>query len=435
MPRIATVPTLRIQNGPCMSSQGEFSTMPLSSPRPGRRASAHSDASRPPVEWAAIRTSSWPSRRDDPLPGGVEVLEVLRDVGDVRRGLVLAQRAAVLAQVDGVEVVAAVGPPLGELLLEEVVAEPVHVEHRAAASASRAAGAPGCTRPRPPSSGARTMVSTVYGAPRTSVSGSRVTARLCHPTPGQRWAPAAATRASKSRWSRDISGCHCTARQNRSPAADRGRRGGVALHRLDRAVLGPGGRDVARVRADRLVVVAVRARPGRRARGRRGSRARCAPRPCRRRRRPGCAARDRPRRGCAGRATRRRATAISCMPRQTPSVGRPTLRGGGEQGQLPGVPVRSPGRGALVRLLAVARRVDVGPAGDHQRVERAHDGARRVEVGRGRGQQHGYAAGPDHGVGVLHVEQVGALAPHAPGRVLAVGGDADERRRRWLTAA
>ena len=69
--------------------------------------------------------------RDAP-PGEVDLGEVLVEVGDVVGGLVLAQRPAVLAQVEGVEGVAAVGPPPGVLGVEEVVGEAVHVQHRPA---------------------------------------------------------------------------------------------------------------------------------------------------------------------------------------------------------------------------------------------------------------------------------------------------------------
>ncbi len=68
----------------------------------------------------------------DAPPGEVELGEVLAEVADVVGGLVVAQRPAVLAQVDGVERVAALGPPLGVLGVEEVVGEAVHVQHRAA---------------------------------------------------------------------------------------------------------------------------------------------------------------------------------------------------------------------------------------------------------------------------------------------------------------
>jgi len=48
------------------------------------------------------------------------------------RRLALPERAAALAQVERVEREAALGPELGQLGLEEVVAEAVDVDHRAA---------------------------------------------------------------------------------------------------------------------------------------------------------------------------------------------------------------------------------------------------------------------------------------------------------------
>ena len=66
----------------------------------------------------------------DALVGQVDLGVVLRQVAGEVRGLVLEQRAAVLAQVEGVEVVAARDPELRGGGLEEVVAEPVQVQHR-----------------------------------------------------------------------------------------------------------------------------------------------------------------------------------------------------------------------------------------------------------------------------------------------------------------
>ena len=42
-------------------------------------------------------------------------------------------------------------------------------------------------------------------------------------------------------------------------------------------------------------------------------------------------------------------------------------------------------------------------------------------------QQHGYAAARDHRLGVLRGQQVGALVPHPPPGLLAVGGETDQR--------
>ena len=57
----------------------------------------------------------------------VELGVVVREVGDEVRGLVRSQRTTVLAQVEGVEVVAPLHPVVGRRGLEEVVGEPVDV--------------------------------------------------------------------------------------------------------------------------------------------------------------------------------------------------------------------------------------------------------------------------------------------------------------------
>ena len=138
-------------------------------------------------------------------------------------------------------------------------------------------------------------------------------------------------------------------------------------------------------------------------------------------------ARGRPGRARAGRARRRRAPpSPACRGRRPSTAGRPPRR------RRAGRPPRRRGRGAssAVRgcaVRAVAPRVDVGAAGDHQPVEPGHDrvgGARR---------SRGAAAAPARRrarldrLGVLRGQQVGALVPHPPGRVLAVGGQPDER--------
>ena len=51
---------LRSQADPCMSNQGELSTIAVSSA--GRRSCAHSGTVRPPVEWADTTTDRCPSR-------------------------------------------------------------------------------------------------------------------------------------------------------------------------------------------------------------------------------------------------------------------------------------------------------------------------------------------------------------------------------------
>src|SRR5699024_5121816 len=67
--------------------------------------------------------------------GAPEVLVVGGQVGHPAGGPARADGAAVVAQVDGVEVVALGRPAPGVLGLEEVVGEPVHVQHRPVAAA------------------------------------------------------------------------------------------------------------------------------------------------------------------------------------------------------------------------------------------------------------------------------------------------------------
>ena len=87
------------------------------------------------------------------------------------------------------------------------------------------------------------------------------------------------------------------------------------------------------------------------------------------------------------------------------------------------------GRGSPVaasRVGAVPRGIDVGAARDQQpvhRVERVLGGVRRA----GRQQQRDAARRPHPG-GVGRRKQVGGLGPHAPRRVLAIGGEPDQRR-------
>ena len=87
-----------------MSNHGEFSTMPA---RGRRRWSTQSGTVRPPVEWALTTTWSWPSRSVIRYQAESSSGKYSAEVGDVVRGLVGAQRAPVLPQVEGVEVVAA----------------------------------------------------------------------------------------------------------------------------------------------------------------------------------------------------------------------------------------------------------------------------------------------------------------------------------------
>ena len=80
----------------------------------------------------------------DPLPGLVELGVVLRQVLHEVGRLVLAQGAAVLAEVERVERVASRGPPLGVLTMEEVVGEAVHVQDGAAGTLASGLAHQGC---------------------------------------------------------------------------------------------------------------------------------------------------------------------------------------------------------------------------------------------------------------------------------------------------
>src|SRR4029079_7165843 len=144
----------------------------------------------------------------DPLPGAIELGEVVVQSGDVVRVLVGRDRAAVLPQVEGVEVVAAPGPPLGVRRLEEVVGEAVHVQHRLRRPLAGAATDEGRDDP------ALVVVGQVEGLRRVR--------RAQHVGPGARPAriltAAAETSASNRRWSRPPSGCHWTPTQNWSPS-------------------------------------------------------------------------------------------------------------------------------------------------------------------------------------------------------------------------
>src|SRR5699024_603028 len=71
----------------------------------------------------------------DGVQGAPEVFVVGGQVGHPAGGTSRADGAAVVAQVDGVEVVALVRPAPSVLGLEEVVGEPVHVQHGPVAAA------------------------------------------------------------------------------------------------------------------------------------------------------------------------------------------------------------------------------------------------------------------------------------------------------------
>ena len=208
---------------------------------------------------------------DDPAPGGVDVVEVLADVGDEVGRLPLAQAAPVAPQVDGVEVVAALDPPVGVLLVEEVVVEAVHVEHglggrllspplyeggddRPLLVLGEVDGLRGVGRPKdlvdlagrigsgheaslprfvlkhaqpqfravPERAGwsaTDLLDRRCVRACSRHADGPSLTARRRQQALTHRRLAAAATRAMKSAWSRFISGCHWTPTQKRSPTA------------------------------------------------------------------------------------------------------------------------------------------------------------------------------------------------------------------------
>ena len=289
----------------------------------------------------------------DPVPGGVQVGEVLGQVGHVVGRLVLAQGAAVLAQVDRVEVVAAGVPPLGELGLEEVVGEPVDVEHRLAGRRRPRRGGPAWRRRGPRRPGGS-------GSSRrcTALPGRRSRRSWPHPVRlarARRRSAAARTRPASRPTSAAVSGCHCTATQNRSPATS-------IASSVPSAAWADG--DEARVGAHRLVVVAVHRRarsptsPGDPGAGHGGHLD-----PRRTRRRPGLCCSWPTRSGVCWSRVPPACTAISCMPRQTPSTGSPTAAGGVEERRPP----RRPGRGASPPSAGGARRRSVRGRRPHPR--------------------------------------------------------------------
>ena len=239
---------------------------------------------------------------------------------------------------------------------------------------------------------------------------------------GDWYAAAASTRPANSPASAAVSGCHCTATQNRSPGASIASSVpslGVRRRRRSpgaRAPTGGGGsctdRRVADERrhpacpdavvdldlAEHVAARAVlaRGRPGR-ARAGRASRRRAPPSPA-----------------CRGRRRARQVDGSAAASSRASSQASRSAR------QLA---VRGCG------VLAVALRVDVGAAGDDQAVE-ARD--RRPSAASGSASVGGSSTGmPPRDVTASAYcgrQQVGALVPDAPARLLAVGGEADERR-------
>ncbi len=102
----------------------------------------------------------------------------------------------------------------------------------------------------------------------------------------------------------------------------------------------------------------------------------------------------------------------------------PAAGGRGQQGELGRVTARLEGAGARVRRGAVGRRVEVRAAGQHQRIQPGH----RVRDAGHRRQQHRHRAGRRHLADVVHREQGGgAVHPPAPAGRLRVAAQADDR--------
>ena len=131
--------------------------------------------------------------------------------------------------------------------------------------------------------------------------------------------------------------------------------------------------------------------------------------------------------GSARRARRRRAgaapgvpparTAISCMPRQMPSTGRPRRLGGVQQRPLPGVPVGTPGLGPRMRRCPVAGGFTSAPPAMISPSSRATTSTAPCL----RRQQHGHPAGGLDRARVRGGQQIGRGVPRArtgpaPGR-------------------
>jgi hypothetical protein len=100
------------------------------------------------------------------------------------------------------------------------------------------------------------------------------------------------------------------------------------------------------------------------------------------------------------------------------------VQGRVEHGQFARVPVR-PGHGEPVLRRAVAGRVDVGPAGQHQPVETADQVGGAGLVG---WQHHRAGAGFAHHPHIAFRDEHSGLIPDAPPRLLHIGRDPDDRR-------
>ena len=223
---------------------------------------------------------------------------------------------------------------------------------------------------------------------------------------------AALTSARKRPASATTSGCHCT--PTTEPLA-------TGLHRLQSAVPGPGHGLEARVLAHGLVVVAAHAQ---RAAVRRGASAVGQPAPLarrRRRRRRTVGARGR---GCVAPSTSGRCCSSdppACDGHHLHARGRPRASAGRARSAAASSAssqASRSGRGHArprMRLLAVLRRVDVRPAGDHQPVEpRRRPRPRRSSYGAVGGSSTGTPPTRLDRCGVRRGQQVGRLVPDAP---------------------
>ncbi len=105
----------------------------------------------------------------------------------------------------------------------------------------------------------------------------------------------------------------------------------------------------------------------------------------------------------------------------------PPAQRGGEQGELPGVPVAGRFVGDRVRPVSIGRRVDVPAAGDDQCVDPVEHPGGDIGVDRLRWQQAGDTAGQRHPVEIDTRQETGVDIPDPAAGLLPVGGQADHR--------
>jgi hypothetical protein len=105
----------------------------------------------------------------------------------------------------------------------------------------------------------------------------------------------------------------------------------------------------------------------------------------------------------------------------------PSPVGGVQQCQLPGIALRSPADGPLVRLGSVPARLDIVAAAENESIEPRDDlgGA----PGPQDGQQHRDAAGRLDRSGIASGQQVGGGVPDAESGLLPVTAQTDDRLR------